>query len=63
MCDNKISGFNKVDIYAKLSTKISKISNVQTNIDKFYDNRKMLFDICGNIINKDKYLLIFYQHI
>ena len=58
MCDNKTSGFNKVDIYAKLSTKISKISNVQTNIDKFYDNRKILFDICGNIINKDKYLFI-----
>ena len=27
-------------------------------IDKFYDNRKILFDICGNIINKDKYLFI-----
>ena len=58
MCDNKPSCFNKVDFSTKLSTKNTKISNIQTNIDKFYDNRKVLFDICGNIINKDKYLFI-----
>ena len=45
MCDNKPISFSKVDIYSKLSTKISKTSNIQTSIDKFYDNRKLLFDI------------------
>ena len=48
MCDNKPT----------FVTKNTKISNIKTNIDKFYDNRKILFDICGNIINKDKYLFI-----
>ena len=29
-----------------------------TTIENFYDNRKNLFDICGNFINKDKYPFI-----
>ena len=58
MCDNKVSGFNKIDMSQKISTKISKTVNIKNNIDKFYDNRKILFDICGNIINKDKYPFI-----
>ena len=39
------------------------MANFNTNqnlkvIDLFYDNRKNLYDICGNIINKDKYKFI-----
>jgi hypothetical protein len=34
------------------------LSKPLTLIDKFYDNRKKIFDICGNIINKDTYPFI-----
>jgi len=27
-------------------------------IDNFYENQKKIYDICGNVINKDKYLFI-----
>jgi len=28
------------------------------SIDNFYDNQKQIFNICGNVINKDKYPFI-----
>jgi hypothetical protein len=28
------------------------------SIDNFYENQKQIYDICGNIINKDKYPFI-----
>ena len=34
------------------------LSKPLTLIDKFYDNRKKMFDICGNIINKETYPFI-----
>jgi len=46
MCDNK-----------PLCT-LKKLPLPKSQIDNFYDNRKQLFDICGNFINKDKYPFI-----
>jgi len=46
MCDNKYLCIPKKSFLTK------------SQIDNFYDNRKQLFDICGNFINKDKYPFI-----
>jgi hypothetical protein len=68
MCDNKpsrinmnvsstVASSNASSIPTSIST--SKSSNKQLSlIDTFYDNRKNMFDICGNIINKEKYPFI-----
>ena len=50
MSDNKLSRFSNSSTIPSnsLSTKSKSLSI----IDKFYDNRKNLFDICGNVINK-----------
>ena len=43
--------------YTGISLNEMKLDNTSL-IDMFYENRKNLFDICGNIINKDKYPFI-----
>jgi len=66
MCDNKPSRFEPASTMISSfpssfsSTSKPKISasSSTTLIDKFYDNRKNLFDICGNFINKEKYPFI-----
>ena len=54
MSDNKLSRFASSGTSLPSSTKTKKLSL----IDNFYDNRKNLFDICGNFINKEKYQFI-----
>jgi hypothetical protein len=63
MCDNKPSRINinvsSTTASTPASTPATKLSNKQLSlIDTFYDNRKNMFDICGNIINKEKYPFI-----
>jgi len=33
-------------------------NNARLTIDNFYENQKKMYDICGNVINKDKYPFI-----
>jgi len=64
MSDNTSSNFQSKKEKAEIKT----INTVMTSskasapnkasIDIFYDNRKSLFDICGNIINKESYPFI-----
>ena len=61
MSDNKPSRFNNsMTTSSSISTTSASTSTTSASslIDKFYDNRKHLFDICGNVINKDKYQFI-----
>ena len=43
---------------ASIASTSKSLSKQLALIDKFYDNRKKMFDICGNIINKDTYPFI-----
>ena len=56
MSDNKLSRFSSSGISLPSST-LQKTKQLSL-IDNFYDNRKNLFDICGNFINKEKYQFI-----
>jgi len=50
---------NIVPISLPLSKKVkSDASKTPSPIDAFYDNRKQLYDICGNTLNKEKYPFI-----
>jgi len=56
MSDNKLSRFSSSGSSLPSST-LQKTKQLSL-IDNFYDNRKNLFDICGNFINKEKYQFI-----
>jgi len=72
MSDNKLSRFSSSSVPSVPSvSSVSSVPSVPSStlsnksksltvspIDKFYDNRKNLYDICGNVINKEKYAFI-----
>ena len=61
MSDNTSSNFQSKKEKAEIKTINTVMSSSKASapnkapIDIFYDNRKSLFDICGNIINKESY--------
>ena len=38
-----------------MTSMASNTPNTHLTIDNFYENQKKMYDICGNVINKDKY--------
>ena len=54
----RVPAFMKVNANTTIKPSMKSYIKQSNQIDMFYDNRKNIYDICGNVINKDKYPFI-----